>query len=241
MIKLGVNLDHVATIRQQRYTPYPDMLTAINIALDNGADSITMHLREDRRHIQIDDIMLAKENIGTILNLEMAATNDMLSLAKSIKPDYVCIVPEKRQELTTEGGLDLKKNFNKLENMIKELKDCTRSVSLFIEPSIDVIQDAKKLGADAIEIHTGKYAEAKEQSDIMDELKRISIAVEYGFSLGLTVNAGHGLDYKNVSKIAQIDNINELNIGHSIIAESIFLGLGDAIKKMKNIITKESK
>ena len=238
MIKLGVNLDHVATIRQQRYTPYPDMLTAINIALDNGADSITMHLREDRRHIQIDDIMLAKENIGTILNLEMAATNDMLSLAKSIKPDYVCIVPEKRQELTTEGGLDLKKNFNKLENMIKELKDCTRSVSLFIEPSNDVIQDAKKLGADAIEIHTGLYADSPNITDQEYELNRIKECAIHGDRIGLRVNAGHGLHYENTAEVAAIKEIRELNIGHSIISKSIDLGIAGAVQEMKAIMAK---
>ena len=235
MVKLGVNLDHVATIRQQRYTPYPDMLKAIKISEENGADSITMHLREDRRHIQFNDIKIAREHIKTKLNLEMAPTLEMCEIANQVKPDFVCIVPEKRQELTTEGGLDVKKNFESLKNIIHNLEDSGSLISLFIEPDIKIIDLAKELNVGAIELHTGKYAEAND-SDKKKYLEKIINAVNHAHNKSLIVNAGHGLDYTNVKEIARISNINELNIGHSIIAESIFLGLAEAINKMKNII-----
>ena len=235
MVKLGVNLDHVATIRQQRYTPYPDMLKAIKISEENGADSITMHLREDRRHIQFNDIKIAREHIKTKLNLEMAPTLEMCEIANQVKPDFVCIVPEKRQELTTEGGLDVKKNFKSLEKIIHNLEDSGSLISLFIEPDIKIIDLAKELNVGAIELHTGKYAEAND-SDKKKYIEKIINAVNHAHNKSLIVNAGHGLDYTNVKEIARISNINELNIGHSIIAESIFLGLAEAINKMKNII-----
>lgn len=235
MVKLGVNLDHVATIRQQRYTPYPDMLKAIKISEENGADSITMHLREDRRHIQFNDIKIAREHIKTKLNLEMAPTLEMCEIANQVKPDFVCIVPEKRQELTTEGGLDVKKNFESLKNIIHNLEDSGSLISLFIEPDIKIIDLAKELNVGAIELHTGKYAEAND-SDKKKYIEKIINAVNHAHNKSLIVNAGHGLDYTNVKEIARISNINELNIGHSIIAESIFLGLAEAINKMKNII-----
>jgi pyridoxine 5-phosphate synthase len=235
MAKLGVNLDHVATIRQQRYTPYPDMLTAIKISEDSGADSITMHLREDRRHIQFEDIKIARKNIKTKLNLEMAATEEMCIIANQIKPDFICIVPEKRQELTTEGGLDVKKYFASIKRVVNELRESNAVISLFIEPDIEIISLAKDLDVGAIELHTGKYAESKTE-DKKYYLEKIKKASDYANNISLVVNAGHGLDYTNVKEIARIDNINELNIGHSIIAESIFLGLSEAIKKMKNLI-----
>jgi|TARA_X000000368_G_scaffold403235_1_gene377991 pyridoxine 5-phosphate synthase len=235
MVKLGVNLDHVATIRQQRYTPYPDMLKAIKISEDSGADSITMHLREDRRHIQFNDIKIAREHIKTKLNLEMAPTLEMCEIANQVKPDFVCIVPEKRQELTTEGGLDVKKNFESLKNIIHNLKDSGSLISLFIEPDIQTIDLAKELNVGAIELHTGKYAEAN-NLDKKKYIEQIINSVNHAHNKSLIVNAGHGLDYTNVKEIARISNINELNIGHSIIAESIFLGLAEAINKMKNII-----
>ena len=235
MVKLGVNLDHVATIRQQRYTPYPDMLKAIKISEDSGADSITMHLREDRRHIQFNDIKIAREHIKTKLNLEMAPTLEMCEIANQVKPDFVCIVPEKRQELTTEGGLDVKKNFESLKNIIHNLKDSGSLISLFIEPDIQTIDLAKELNVGAIELHTGKYAEAN-NLDKKKYIEKIINSVNHAHNKSLIVNAGHGLDYTNVKEIARISNINELNIGHSIIAESIFLGLAEAINKMKNII-----
>jgi pyridoxine 5-phosphate synthase len=235
MVKLGVNLDHVATIRQQRYTPYPDMLTAIQISESSGADSITMHLREDRRHIQFEDIKIARKNIATKLNLEMAPTEEMCKIAVEIKPDYICIVPEKRQELTTEGGLDVEKKFDTLQNIISKLNKSNSKISLFIEPEFKMIDLAKKLGVSAIELHTGKYAEANNEKKEL-YLEKIKEAAKYGSELSLIINAGHGLDYTNVKEIARIKQIHELNIGHSIIAESIFLGLSDAIKNMKNII-----
>ena len=235
MVKLGVNLDHVATIRQQRYTPYPDMLKAIKISEDSGADSITMHLREDRRHIQFNDIKIAREHIKTKLNLEMAPTLEMCEIANQVKPDFVCIVPEKRQELTTEGGLDVKKNFESLKNIIHSLEGSGSLISLFIEPDIQIIDLAKELNVGAIELHTGKYAEANNM-DKKKYIEQIINSVNHAHNKSLIVNAGHGLDYTNVKEIARISNINELNIGHSIIAESIFLGLAEAINKMKNII-----
>ena len=235
MVKLGVNLDHVATIRQQRYTPYPDMLKAIKISEDSGADSISMHLREDRRQIQFNDIKIAREHIKTKLNLEMAPTLEMCEIANQVKPDFVCIVPEKRQELTTEGGLDVKKNFESLKNIIHNLKDSGSLISLFIEPDIQTIDLAKELNVGAIELHTGKYAEAN-NLDKKKYIEQIINSVNHAHNKSLIVNAGHGLDYTNVKEIARISNINELNIGHSIIAESIFLGLAEAINKMKNII-----
>ena len=236
MAKLGVNLDHVATIRQQRYTPYPDMLTAIKISEESGADSITMHLREDRRHIQFDDIRIARKYIQTKLNLEMAPTQEMCEIANQVKPDFVCIVPEKRQELTTEGGLDVKKNFDFLKDIIHNLEDSGALISLFIEPDKKIIDLAKKLNVGAVELHTGKYAEAND-ADKNTYIEQIKDASDYANNISLIVNAGHGLDYTNVKEIAKIKDINELNIGHSIIAESIFLGLADSIKKMKKIIT----
>ena len=235
MVKLGVNLDHVATIRQQRYTPYPDMLNAIKISESSGADSITMHLREDRRHIQLEDIKIARQYIQTKLNLEMAPTLEMCEIANKIKPDFVCIVPEKRQELTTEGGLDVKKNFDSLKKIIKKLEKSGAMVSLFVEPDLEVIDIAKELNVGAVELHTGKYAEAND-NEKQKYIEQIHNASNYANKLSLIVNAGHGLDYTNVKEIARINHINELNIGHSIIAESIFLGLAEAIKKMKNSI-----
>ena len=235
MLKLGVNLDHVATIRQQRYTPYPDMLTAIKISEESGADSITMHLREDRRHIQFEDIKIARKHIKTKLNLEMAPTDEMCKIANQIKPDSICIAPEKRQELTTEGGLNVEQNFGCLRDIVASLKDSNAIISLFIEPDLKVIDLAKDLNVGAIELHTGKYAESS-SADKDIYLKELSLASEHANNLSLIVNAGHGLDYTNVKDIAKINHISELNIGHSIIAESIFLGLSDAIKKMKNLI-----
>ena len=235
MIKLGVNLDHVATIRQQRYTPYPDMLTAIKISESSGADSITMHLREDRRHIQFEDIKIAKKNINTKLNLEMAATDEMCEIANQVQPDFICIVPEKRQELTTEGGLNVSRNFDKLKTSISNLKKSKAKISLFIEPDIETIDLAKELGVSAVELHTGSYAEASGDKK-KHFLNEITSAADYAKEISLVANAGHGLDYTNVQEIARIGSLNELNIGHSIIAESIFLGLSEAIKKMKNLI-----
>ncbi len=237
MVKLGVNLDHVATLRQQRDTQYPSMPDAIKMVEESGADSITMHLREDRRHIQDEDVELARENIKTFLNLEMAPTDEMCDIAIKVKPDYVCLVPEKREELTTEGGLDIKNNNSKIRSVIDSLKKNNIVVSLFIEPDIQTIDIAKSIGTDAIEIHTGRYAENYDVEKYF-ELQKIKEAIEYGNNLSLVVNAGHGLDYNNVTDIALIPGLNELNIGHSIVSESVFVGLGSAVKKMKKLINK---
>ena len=235
MKRLGVNIDHVATVRNARGSFHPDPLSIAKHVIDCGAHSITIHLREDRRHIQFEDIKIARKNIKTKLNLEMAATEEMCVIANQIKPDFICIVPEKRQELTTEGGLDVKKYFSSIRNVVNELRESNAVISLFIEPDIEIISLAKDLGVGAIELHTGKYAESKTEDKIYC-LEKIKKASDYANNISLVVNAGHGLDYTNVKEIARIDNINELNIGHSIIAESIFLGLSEAIKKMKNLI-----
>ena len=234
-IRLGVNIDHVATIRNARGEKHPDPLLVAKKALQYGADSITIHLREDRRHINDNDLKLISSIKSIPLNLEMASNPQMLKIAIKHKPDFVCIVPEKRQELTTEGGLDVKKNFESLKNIIHNLKDSGSLISLFIEPDIQIIDLAKELNVGAIELHTGKYAEAN-NLDKKKYIEKIINSVNHAHNKSLIVNAGHGLDYTNVKEIARISNINELNIGHSIIAESIFLGLAEAINKMKNII-----
>ena len=236
MAKLGVNLDHVATIRQQRYTPYPDMLTAIKISEDSGADSITMHLREDRRHIQFEDINIARKNIKTKLNLEMAATEEMCVIANQIKPDFICIVPEKRQELTTEGGLEVVGQMTKMKAACQRLADANISVSLFIDPDFTQIDAAVACGAPVIELHTGAYADAPTHEAAQQELKTIAKAVDYARQGGLQVNAGHGLNYHNTTAIAKIPDIVELNIGHAIIARSVFTGLKTAVREMKELM-----
>ena len=236
MVKLGVNLDHVATIRQQRYTPYPDMLKAIKISEDSGADSITMHLREDRRHIQFNDIKIAREHIKTKLNLEMAPTLEMCEIANQVKPDFVCIVPEKRQELTTEGGLDVVSQLSRMKEVCAELSSNHIKTSLFIDADKDQIDAAVECGVPIIEIHTGHYANSSDDEELNLELQRIIKASEYAHSLGLQVNAGHGLTMANTKAIAAINDMVELNIGHSIIARSLFVGLANATSEMKQLL-----
>ena len=238
MVKLGVNLDHVATIRQQRYTPYPDMLTAIKISEESGADSITMHLREDRRHIQFDDIKIARKYIQTKLNLEMAPTQEMCEIANQVKPDFVCIVPEKRQELTTEGGLDVAGQEEHIRAAVERLQKLGTEVSLFIDPDEKQIDATMRTGAPVIELHTGRYADAENEEEQLAELKRIQHAAAYAQQQGLIVNAGHGLNYHNVEAIAAIPGMNELNIGHAIIARAVFTGLKDAVAEMRDLLEK---
>jgi pyridoxine 5-phosphate synthase len=230
MTLLGVNIDHVATIRQARGTAYPDILAAAQAAERGGADGITVHLREDRRHIQLEDVVLLKENIKTRLNLEMAATEEMLAIAKKIKPAFCCLVPEKRQELTTEGGLDVISQANYLQKICETLGMLGISVSLFIDPDHEQINAAKKCGAPYIELHTGEYAEGKES------IARIHSAALYAKQLGLIVNAGHGLHYQNVTAVAAIPGMHELNIGHAIVARAIFTGMQEAVAEMKRLI-----
>ena len=233
-IKIGVNIDHVATLRQQRFTEYPDPLTTAILLEQVGVDSITIHLREDRRHIQDEDAKQLKKLLRVPLNFEMAATQEMIEFAKDLAPKYCCIVPEKREELTTEGGLSLKDPSNLLIDGIQALSKSSR-VSLFIDPDRNAIETAKQIGADAIELNTGKYADAINQDMIEQELDKIKKSASYARDLGLSVHAGHGLNYINVNRIASIHAIEELNIGHAIVARAIYDGLGRAFLRMKEI------
>jgi pyridoxine 5-phosphate synthase len=235
-IYLGVNVDHVATLRQARGTHYPQVFHAALLAEQAGADGITIHLREDRRHIQDRDVELVKENINSRLNLEMAVTDEMIAIAKKTNPEYVCLVPEKREELTTEGGLDVLANYDKIKRACDELGEQGIKVSLFIDAKEKQIEAAQKVGAPYIEIHTGHYADAQNQAERDQQLHSILQGVEQAKKLGLVVNAGHGLHYHNVAAIAAIEDIYELNIGHSIIARAVFTGIEKAVADMKQIM-----
>ena len=238
-IRLGVNIDHVGTVRNARGEQYPSPLKAALIAQKNGADSITIHLREDRRHIIDSDLKKIKSKLKIPLNLEIAATKEMLQIAIKSKPDFICVVPEKRQEITTEGGLNLnfKKNF--LKEIIYKLKKNKSRVSLFIEPSLKDISAAKKLGADCVEIHTGKFCNlVNANKNFNSELKKIKKAVFFGNNLGLEIHAGHGLTFRSAKILSKVSGIKEFNIGHFLISESIFIGLSNAIKEFKKIIRK---
>lgn len=238
MISLGVNIDHIATLRNARNTIYPSIVEAALIAQTNGADLITMHLREDRRHIKDEDVFDVKNSIKTRLNLEMALTKEMLDNALKVQPQNVCIVPENRKEVTTESGLDVIKNSKKITEFNKELQKSNIEVSLFINADKNQILAAKDCGVQAIEIHTGEYADATNYKLEQKLLQKIEEASYFASEIGLIVNAGHGLNIHNVSNIAKILPIKELNIGHSIIAQAIFLGLPKAISQMKDIIYK---
>jgi len=232
-ILLGVNIDHVATLRQSRGTLYPEPLQAAIVAEQAGADAITLHLREDRRHIQERDVEMFKDVLQTRMNLEMAVTNEMLSYAEKIKPEDCCLVPEKREELTTEGGLDVAGQMLRMKEACSRLADREIRVSLFIDADKEQIEASKECGAPVIEIHTGHFADAQTADEKEKEYRRIIEAVEFADSLGLHVNAGHGLHYHNVKDIALIPQVKELNIGHAIIARSIFSGLDAAVREMK--------
>jgi pyridoxine 5-phosphate synthase len=236
MTTLGVNIDHIANVRQARKTIEPDPVQFAFLAELGGADSITVHLREDRRHIQDRDVFLLKETIKTKLNLEMAATEEMLEISKKLLPDYVTLVPEKREEVTTEGGLNLKNNVKYLKDFVSSLKDSNIEVSAFIDPLSEQITYSKEIGFDFIELHTGKYAELKGY-DQYDELQKIIESTHEANDMGLVVNAGHGLNYNNVKEIASINNMNELNIGHSIVARALAVGLEKSVREMKSLIT----
>ena len=232
---LGVNVDHVATIRQARKGVEPDPVTAATLAILGGADGITIHLREDRRHIQDRDLRMLKEFVPVELNLEMAATRDMVGIAIKTKPDLVTIVPEKRQELTTEGGLDVKSQRKSIGETIKKWHDKDIPVSLFINPDFEDISLSKQINTDMVEIHTGMYANTKGKRQ-HEELIRIMNAVRYALDIGLTVNAGHGLNYFNVQKIASMKDIRGLYIGHSIVSRAVFVGMERAVREMKKLI-----
>jgi pyridoxine 5-phosphate synthase len=235
-IELGVNIDHVATIRQQRKTSYPDVVQAAIRAEDAGADLITLHLREDRRHIQDDDVFAIREALRTRMNLECAVTQEMLAIACRAKPDDVCLVPEKREELTTEGGLDVVAHFDAVQRAVAQLQDAGIRVSLFIDPETRQIDAAHRTGATVIELHTGAYAELPRGKQCDDEIERLRLAIVQGISHGLRVNAGHGLHYGNVQAIVKLPGLAELNIGHAIVAQAIFDGWEKAVRDMKALL-----
>jgi pyridoxine 5-phosphate synthase len=229
---LGVNIDHVATIRQARGASYPSVLQAARIAEDAGADAITVHLREDRRHIQDEEVEALCKQVRTRVNLEMAVTDEMLAIAERNQPADVCLVPEKREELTTEGGLDVLTHLDSVKYACKHLASVGIRVSLFIDPDVAQLDAAKACGAPVVELHTGSYADASE-TQLESEYQRIVTAAEYGDSIGLHINAGHGLHYQNVAPIVRIPQLIELNIGHSIVAQALFVGLEKAIIDMR--------
>jgi len=237
---LGVNIDHIATIRQARGTNYPSVLDAAVLAEKAGADSITLHLREDRRHMQDKDLYELKPLLKTKMNLELAPVNEMLKIALDVLPEDVCLVPERREEKTTEGGLDLIKNFSNIKNISDELSNAGVRVSLFIAPEIDQIDKAIEMKVPIIELHTGNYADFKgEEKD--KELIKIQHATQYARKAGILVNAGHGLHYENVQNIVKINGIHELNIGHAIVAKALFVGWENAVIEMKEIINEFAK
>lgn len=236
-LELGINIDHVATLRNARGTTYPDPLRAARLAEEAGADLITLHLREDRRHIKDADLMALRPLIKTRMNLECAVTPEMINIACQVKPHDVCLVPEKREEVTTEGGLDVLGHYAAVEAATKQLKSAGIRVSLFIDPDEKQIEAAKDVGATVVELHTGRYADVSGEEQIK-ELERIKKAAQYGVSIGLRVNAGHGLHEGNVMPIAAISDLSELNIGHAIVAEALFKGWQNAITDMKALMVK---
>lgn len=236
MARLSVNVDHVATVRQARRAKEPDPVTAASLAEIGGADAITIHLREDRRHIQDRDAIIIRKTVKAKLNLEMAATQEMLKIALELKPDIITLVPEKRQELTTEGGLDLRAHKEHLKKFIAELKEAGIRVNLFIDPEPEQIKTAHRIDANGIEIHTGKYCEAKGFNERDKELERIYNTALLASKLGMAVHAGHGLDYYNVKKVAEIKEIEEFAIGFSIVARSVLIGMEQAVRDMKDLV-----
>ncbi len=234
-IRLGVNIDHVATIRQARFTPYPDLERIVSEVEAGGADGITLHLREDRRHIQDRDVRTLRRVIRSNMNLEMAPIEEMVRIATEVRPEDCCLVPERREELTTEGGLDVIGHRDALRGVCRRLAEAGVRVSIFIEPSRDQISAAADIGAPVIELHTGTYANA-EGARREEELARLREAAEHAHALGLVVNAGHGLDYTNVLAIRDLPHLHELNIGHSIVARALFVGMRQAVKEMKDLL-----
>lgn len=235
-VALGVNIDHVATLRQQRMVDYPDPVQAALIAEDAGADLITLHLREDRRHIQDDDVVRMRASLRTRMNLECAITAEMLDIACRVRPHDVCLVPERRAELTTEGGLDVLGHAEQVRSAVAQLQDAGIRVSLFIDPDVAQIEAAGKVGATVIELHTGAYADAPDSDAAARELSRLRQATAAGIGLGLCVNAGHGLHYDNVAPVAAMAGMTELNIGHAIVARAVFDGMFKAVADMKACI-----
>ncbi|HZW24497.1 MAG TPA: pyridoxine 5'-phosphate synthase [Gallionella sp.] len=236
-MKLGLNIDHVATLRQARGSRYPNLVRAALICEEAGADAITLHLREDRRHIQDADVEILRGMLQTRMNLECAVTEEMIDNALRIKPHDICLVPERREELTTEGGLDVVRYFDAVKSATERCTAAGIRVSLFIDPDMKQIDAAHRIGAPVIELHTGSYADADSVPERAHELERIRAAAAHAHALGIQVNAGHGLHYHNVQDIVAIPGIVELNIGHAIIAESVFIGLDAAVRKMKALLT----
>ena len=236
MIKLGVNIDHIATLRQARGTRFPEPLQAAREAEQAGADAITLHLREDRRHIQDRDVELLKQTLQTRMNLEMAVTDEMIAIAERIRPSDCCLVPERREELTTEGGLDVAGQLSRVRDACERLAQAGVRVSLFVDADSRQIDAARAAGAPVIEIHTGHFADAVVEPVRHEEYLRIEQAVRQGLDLGLQVNAGHGLHYHNVQQIAAIPGLEELNIGHAIVARAVFTGLQEAVREMKRLM-----
>lgn len=236
MIKLGVNIDHVATLRQARGTRYPDPVQAAIEAEQAGADAITLHLREDRRHIQDQDVEIISNLIQTRLNLEMSVADEIVAFAARVQPHDCCVVPERRQELTTEGGLDVVGGYEKIATACTRLAQAGVRVSLFVDAESDQIEAAARMGVPVIEIHTGHYADAENEAIQRRKLARIEQAVQQGLKLKLQVNAGHGLNYQNVREVAAIPGISELNIGHAIVARAVFTGMREAVREMKRLM-----
>jgi pyridoxine 5-phosphate synthase len=236
VIDLGVNIDHIATVRNARGTVYPDPLRAALLAENAGADLITLHLREDRRHIKDADVLAIRPELTTRMNLEAAVTQEMIDFACRVKPQDVCLVPERREEVTTEGGLDVIRYYNQVEAAVKQLAGEGIRVSLFIDADDKQIEAAAAVGAPVIELHTGRYAEAALEAEVAIELERIKLGVRAGITRGLRVNAGHGLHYTNVQPIAAIQEIHELNIGHAIVAHALFVGWEHAVREMKALM-----
>lgn len=236
MVKLGINIDHIATLRQQRHTAYPDPIAAALSAETNGADFITMHLREDRRHIQDADVYALRSLLHTRMNLECSSSQKMLRIACDIKPNDICLVPENRSELTTEGGLDIVKNFSDISITVAELVSLGIRVSLFVDPDPVQIEAASQTQAQCIELHTGAYSLAKDMAVIEMEHDRLRKAIKCGLVFGFSVNAGHGLNFDNVGPVAALDGIDELNIGHAIVSRAVFDGWNTAVKTMKKLI-----
>ncbi len=236
MTKLGVNIDHVATVREARGAANPDPLEAAMECIGAGCDSIVCHLREDRRHIKDDDLWRLREAVKTRLNLEMSIANDIVDIACKVRPEQATLVPEKRRELTTEGGLDVVKYFSKIAKVIEKFDEKKIEASIFIDPSKIQIDASKRVGASIIELHTGEYANARTDAVRLKELDKIKRSVEYAKRIGLEVNAGHGLNYANVRDVAMIKGINELNIGHSIVARAIIVGMRQAVEEMIGLI-----
>lgn len=239
-ILLGVNVDHVATLRQARGTRYPDPVQAAMMAEEAGADGITVHLREDRRHIQDRDVLVMSETLQTRMNLEMAVTDEMIAFAEKVKPAHCCLVPEKREELTTEGGLDVVGQRSRVRDAVNRLAAAGIEVSLFIDPEQNQIEAAKEVGAPVIEIHTGAFADATTPEQELAELGRIQQGVKWGLDNQLVVNAGHGLHYHNVEPVAAIKGINELNIGHGLMARAMFVGMKQAVQEMLALMLRAS-